>query len=211
MKCSYHSTVDSQEYCSTCSKALCAECSHRIKGKVFCQDCLVRGAEWAASVKDLHMPTDAPKRAAALSLIPGMGAVYNGDYQKAIVQFAVFAALIVMGDEVHGIFGFGAFVFLVFTMFDSYRMAEANLRSRVDEKPAKALPAKDNTVAVWGVLLIVLGMVFLLKNFIHFYFLNRLWPLAFIALGAYLVVRSLREREEAAAARNVPGAGEPRN
>jgi hypothetical protein len=211
MKCSYHSTVDSQEYCSTCSKALCAECSHRIKGKVFCQDCLVRGAEWAASVKDLHMPTDAPKRAAALSLIPGMGAVYNGDYQRAIVQFAVFAALIIMGDEAHAVFGFGAFVFLVFTMFDSYRMAEANLRSRVDEKPAKAPPAKDNTVAVWGVLLIVLGMVFLLKNFIHFYFLDRLWPLAFIALGAYLVVRSLREREEAAAVRNVPGASEPRN
>ena len=211
MKCSYHSTVDSQEYCSTCSKALCAECSHRIKGKVFCQDCLVRGAEWAASVKDLHMPTDAPKRAAALSLIPGMGAVYNGDYQRAIVQFAVFAALIIMGDEVHGIFGFGAFVFLVFTMFDSYRVAEANLHSRVDEKQAKAPPAKDNTVAVWGVLLIVLGMVFLLKNFIHFYFLNRMWPLAFIALGAYLVIRSLREREEAAAVRNVPGASEPRN
>jgi len=211
MKCSYHSTVDSQEYCSTCSKALCAECSHRIKGKVFCQDCLVRGAEWAASVKDLHMPTDAPKRAAALSLIPGMGAVYNGDYQRAIVQFAVFAALVIMGDEVHGIFGFGAFVFLVFTMFDSYRMAEASLRSRVDEKPAEARPAKDNTVAVWGVLLIVLGIVFLLKNFIHFYFLNRMWPLAFIALGAYLVYRSLREPEEAAAMKNVSGAGEPRN
>jgi hypothetical protein len=209
MKCSYHSTVDSQEYCSTCSKALCAECSHRIKAKVFCQDCLVRGAEWAASVKDLHIPTDAPKRAAALSLIPGMGAVYNGDYQKAIIQFAVFAALIIMGDEAHSIFGFGAFVFLVFTMFDSYRMAEANLRSRVDEKPAKAHPAKDNTVAVWGVLLIVLGMVFLLKNFIHFYFLNRMWPLAFIALGVYLVVRSVRDREEAAAVRNVPGASEP--
>jgi uncharacterized membrane protein HdeD (DUF308 family) len=90
-------------------------------------------------------------------------------------------------------------------------MAEANLRSRANEKPTEAHTAKDNTVAVWGVLLIVLGMVFLLKNFIHFYFLNRMWPLAFIALGAYLVYRSLREREEAAAVRNVPGASEPRN
>ena len=49
MKCSYHPTVDSQAFCTACSKALCAECSHRIKGKVYCQDCLVRGAEWAAT------------------------------------------------------------------------------------------------------------------------------------------------------------------
>lgn len=202
MKCAYHPTADSQEFCSTCSKALCSECSHQIKGKVYCQDCLVRGAEWAASFKDFRIPADAPKRAAALSLIPGMGAVYNGEYQKAVTQFAVFAALVIMGDAVHGVFGFGAFVFLIFTMFDSYRTAETNLRHRLDAKTTKEGPAKDTTVVAWGVLLIGLGLVFLLKNFIHFNFLNRLWPVVFILLGAFLVFRALRDREEGGGTRN---------
>jgi len=211
MKCSYHPAVDSLEFCSTCSKALCTECSHQIKGKVFCQDCLVRGAEWASAVKDLRIPTDAPKRAAALSLIPGMGAVYNGEYQKAITQFAIFAALVIMGDSVNGVFGFGAFVFLIFTMFDSYRAAEANLRNRLEAKPVKESPAKDRTVAAWGILLIVLGVLFMAKNFIRYDFLHRLWPIAFIALGAYIVYRSLRDREEESAAKNTAALSEPKD
>ncbi|MBZ5494839.1 MAG: DUF5668 domain-containing protein [Acidobacteriia bacterium] len=208
MKCAYHPAVESQEFCSTCSRALCAECSHQIKGKVYCQDCLVRGAEWAAAVKDLRIPSDAPKRAAALSLIPGMGAVYNGDYQKAITQFAVFAALTIMGDNFSGVFGFGAFVFLIYTMFDSYRIAEARLRARMEQKPVPESPGKDKTVAAWGILLIGMGMLFLLKNFIHYPFLNRLWPLVFIGLGAYFVYRSLREREEESSARKTAAVSE---
>jgi hypothetical protein len=210
MKCSYHSTVDSQEFCSTCSKALCVECSHQIKGKVYCQDCLVRGTEWAAAIKDLRVPTDAPKRAAALSVIPGMGAVYNGDYQKALTQFAVFAALTIMGDNFNGVFGFGAFVFLVFTMFDSYRVAEAKLRRRMEQLPVPEGPAKDKTVAAWGILLIGLGLVFLMKNFIPYNFINKSWPLVFIALGAYLIYRSLSEREDDAAGRSTAALSEPK-
>jgi hypothetical protein len=210
MKCAYHPEVESLEFCGTCSRALCAECSHQIKGKVFCQDCLVRGAEWAATVKDLRLPTDAPKRAAALSLIPGMGAVYNGDYQKAITQFAVFAALVIMSDEVNGVFGFGSFVFLIFTMFDSYRAAEANLRARLHDGPVMAKPGqeKDRTVVAWGIFLIGLGVLFMLKNFIRYDFIHRLWPLAFIALGAYIVYRSVRDREEET--RGATGLNEPK-
>jgi hypothetical protein len=208
MKCSYHSTVESQEFCGTCSRALCSECSHQIKGKIYCQDCLVRGAEWAAAVKDLRIPTDAPKRAAALSLIPGMGAVYNGDYQKAITQFAVFAALSIMGDSIHGVFGFGAFVFLIFTMFDSYRTAEVKLRTRMAQPSEPQGPAKDQTVAAWGILLIGLGCIFLLKNFIHFDFINKLWPLVFIALGAYLVYRYVSDREDDAVAKRTAAVNE---
>lgn len=202
MKCSYHPEVDSQEFCSTCSKALCAECAHQIKGKVYCQDCLVRGTEWAAAVKDLRIPSDAPKRAALLSLIPGIGAVYNGEYQKAITQFAVFAALSIMGDNVNGVFGFGAVVFLIFTMFDSYRTAETKLRLRLQQGAPIENPAKDKTVAAWGVLLIALGLLFLLKNFIHYDFFSRLWPIVFIGFGAYLVYRSLRDRQQETVAGN---------
>jgi LiaI-LiaF-like transmembrane region len=195
MKCTYHVAIDSQAFCSTCNKPLCGECTHQVKGKAFCEDCLVRGAEWAATVKDLRIPTDSPKRAALVSLIPGMGAVYNGEYVKAITQFAVFAALCVMGDDFHQVFGFGAFAFLVFTMFDSYRTAEARNLARIEARsPTAVSPSKDRSVAGWGVFLILLGVVFLLQNIIPYHFLHRLWPLVFIGLGGYLVYFAVGRR-----------------
>ncbi|NWG14363.1 MAG: hypothetical protein HXY20_12605 [Acidobacteria bacterium] len=193
MKCAYHATADAQQFCSTCSKALCAECSHQIKGKYYCQDCLVQGAEWATAVKDLRIPADSPKRAAVCSLIPGMGAVYNNEYMKALTYFAVFAALVIMGDRIHGIFGFAAFAFIVFTMFDSYRSAEARARARLEGGPVPG-NTRDRTPFAWGVFLVLLGVLFLLQNIIPYYFLNRLWPVVFILLGGYLVWRSVQDR-----------------
>ena len=188
MKCTYHAAADMQGFCSTCNKPLCGECLHQIKGKVFCQDCLVHGAEWASTMKDLKIPADSPKRAALISLIPGMGAVYNGDYVKAITFFAVFAALVMLSDRVGEVFGFAAFSFLVFTMFDSYRSAEASNRARMAGiAPTQNLTGKDRTVAGWGVFLILLGVVFLLQNLTPYHSLDRLWPLVFIGIGAYLV------------------------
>ena len=196
MKCSYHSTVESQETCKACSKPLCSECAHKIKGKAYCQDCLVEGAEWAATFKGLRFTPDAPRRAAVCALIPGMGAVYNNEYLKAITYFAVFASLVMMGDRVNGVFGFGAFTFLVFTIFDAYRTAEARARKRIEaggipEQP----PQQDKTIIGWGIFLIILGILFMLQNIIPYYFLSKLWPLIFILLGAYLVYRALRDRD----------------
>jgi len=196
MKCAYHPAIDSQEACSACRKPLCGECTHKVKGKAYCQDCLVQGAEWAATVRGLKLPSDAPKRAAICALIPGMGAVYNNEYMKAVTYFAVFAALSVMSDRVHGIFGFGAFAFLVFTMFEAYRTAEAKARRRLQTGIPEEPPQQDKTIIAWGIILIVLGLIFLLQNLIPFEFLNRLWPLVFVLLGAFLVYRALQAREK---------------
>jgi hypothetical protein len=196
MKCSYHPGVESQDACSTCKKPLCAECTHRIKGKPYCEDCLTQGAKWAATARDLRLPSDAPRRAALCAIIPGMGAVYNNEYLKAVTYFAVWAALCMMSDRISGVFGFGAAVFVVFTMFDAYRTADQKARRRlepgaVSNKP----PTPDRTIIGWGIFLIVLGILFLLQNVIPYQFLHRLWPLLFIALGAYLVYHALQHRE----------------
>jgi hypothetical protein len=198
MKCSYHPTADAQDACCLCSRHLCPECTHKIKGKPYCQDCLVQGAEWAATVKGLRLPSDSPKRVALCAIIPGMGAVYNNEYTKAITYFAVFAALSLMSDRVNGIFGFGAFVFVIFTIFDAYRTAEAKNRARLQAgAAAEEPPQKDKTVVGWGIFLIILGLIFLLQNIIPYYlFVNQLWPLVFILLGAYLVYRAVQSRRK---------------
>ncbi len=204
MKCAYHPAADSGELCRTCNKPLCGQCAHQIKGRFYCQDCLVRGAEWAAAVKDLRVPVDSPKRAAVCALIPGMGAVYNNEYLKAITYFAVFAALVMLADNVHGVFGFGAFAFLVFTMFDSYRVAEAKTRAKIEGESSAKAPSSDKSVAGWGVFLILLGILFTLQNIIPYYFLHRMWPLVFILLGGYLVYRYLRDRVEESSPQSAP-------
>lgn len=195
MKCSYHPEVDSQQICSACRKFLCDDCANQIQGKPYCRDCLVQGVEWVTTVKDLRLPSDSPKRAAAFAIIPGIGAVYNNEYLKAITYFAVFASLIVMGDTVSGVFGFGAFVFLVFTIFDAYRSAESIARRRLQADTSAEEPLRqDKSVFGWGIFLIALGILFLLQNFISFYYLNKMWPIIIVLTGAFLVFRSLRDR-----------------
>lgn len=195
MNCSYHPSIESREKCSACTKSLCADCAHKVKGRPYCQDCLIQGAEWATTVKGLRIPSDSPRRAALCAIIPGVGAVYNNEYIKAVAYFAVWAALIMMGNRVHGVFGFGALVFLVYTMFDSYRTAELKTRLRLETGFTDEPPRQDATLLGWGIFLIVLGVLFLLQNIIPYYLLNQLWPLAFVLLGGYLVYRALQARE----------------
>ena len=158
MKCSFHPEVDSSQICSACKKYLCDDCANRIKEKVYCAECLEKGAEWVATVKDFRLPSDSPRRAAIFAIIPGIGAVYNNEYLKAVTYFTVFAALIMMGDALNAVFGFGAFVFLVFTMFDAYRTAEKRAR-RIAQPDGSALEPgyTDNSLTGWGVFLILAG------------------------------------------------------
>ncbi len=204
MKCSYHPAVESQELCTACKKPLCPECSHKIKAKAYCQDCLVEGAEWAATIKGLKLPSDSPRRAALCAIIPGLGAVYNSEYMKAITYFAVWAALALLGSRVSGIFGFASVVFILFTMFDAYRTAEALVRSRIKAVPIPETSQRDKTIIGWGVFLMVLGMFFLLENVIPFDYFNKLWPLVFVLLGAYLVYRALQNEKSQPAAGPIP-------
>jgi len=192
MKCSYHPEVESQEACAICRKLLCSECVHRVKGKIYCQDCLAEGAEWEATVKGLRLPGDAPRRAAVCALIPGIGAVYNNENLKAIIYFAVFASLIMLG----GVFIFGAIAFYIFTIFDAYRSAEFKNRMRIESGGRSDEPQQqDRTIIGWGILLIVLGVIFLLKNIVDYDFFSWLWPGVFILLGAYLVYHALTIRD----------------
>jgi uncharacterized membrane protein HdeD (DUF308 family) len=191
MKCSYHPGVESVGVCSACGRTLCNECAHRIKGKTCCQDCLMDGVEWATTMRGF----DSPTKATLCALIPGMGAVYNNEYLKALTFFAVFAALIMM-EDISGVFVLAAIVFLIFTMFEAHRSAVFKARKRLETGVSQDLSKPDKTVVGWGVVLIVIGILFLLHNFYPLDLIYKYWPVIFILLGAYLVYRSLREHKD---------------
>lgn len=189
MKCYYHPTVDSTAACSVCRKFLCATCSHTIKGKVYCQDCLVAGAELAGVATSPRVATYSPGRAALFAVVPGIGAVYNREYVKALVHFAVFAALWMVADRGPGIFVLAVLSFWIYTIIDAYRSAQAILRLQVTQPEAVEREPERINAPVWGVALVLLGILFFLNNLgLEFRFIERFWPLIFVALGIYLIL-----------------------
>lgn len=208
MKCHYHPGFDSTGTCSVCSRFLCDSCSHRVKGRVFCQDCLVRGAELAGLARSSEFANFSPARAAFFGLVPGIGAVYNRQYTKAVAHIGVFSALVVLADVASGIFSLAAFAFWVFTIVDAYRSAEAILRDRLAH-PESAADADSEKIRLplWGSILILLGLLFFLDNLGAVDLEDALWfvwPLIFVGLGIYMISSYVLKGNSGQAVRPAP-------
>lgn len=131
-------------------------------------------------------PENRAVKAALCALIPGIGAVYNGEYTKAVVHFAVFAGLVVLAGS-EGVFGLAAFSFYIFMIIDAYRSAEAAGRRSSTGATGEAAM----NFPIWGGVLILMGVVLLLDNLgaISLRAAARFWPLILVALGVYLLVQ----------------------
>jgi TM2 domain-containing membrane protein YozV len=66
-----------------------------------------------------------PGLAAILGFIPGVGAMYNGEYAKGFIHVLIFASLIWAADHVSGIFGIGIAAFVLYMPIEAYRTAKA--------------------------------------------------------------------------------------
>ena len=220
MKCAVHPDVDATGYCRNCGKALCGVCARPVREVLYCEDCL-------ATVMGLPTPTPpsaynpaqapapafvppvsalppaaasgrtTPSIAFFLGLFPGLGAVYNGEYNKALIHIVVFAAMIFgLTSELSD----GAIValsllmagFVIYMAFDAMRTAEAK---NAGDKPADPLEVWSKQWPVGPIILIGLGALFLLHNFRFFNFfhigMDRLWPLVLIGVGILMFRKRL--------------------
>ena len=74
----------------------------------------------------VRMPS--PTVAALVGFIPGAGALYNGQFTKALIHVLAFASFIWLAAEGYGLFGGLMIAFTVFYMVaDAYKTAEARL------------------------------------------------------------------------------------
>jgi hypothetical protein len=132
----------------------------------------------------------------ALGFIPGVGAIYNGQIIKAMIQVLIFGSLIAMSDRVGSpmdtIFGLGAAAFYFYMVIDSYQTAKAKqLGQRTPEW--FGLGDMKMNAPIGAALLIGLGALFLLDNlgipvFRH---IGRYWPVLLIVIGVILLQRRL--------------------
>ncbi len=129
-------------------------------------------------------------RAALCALVPGIGSVYNREYTKAVVHFAVFAGLAIISESV-GIFGLAAFSFYVFTIIDAYRSAE--VISRRGGSPETG--SETMNFPLWGGILILMGVIFLLDNLgaIRIRSIIEFWPLILVFIGGHLIYSYVRQ------------------
>ena len=68
--------------------------------------------------------TPNPALAALLGFIPGVGAMYNGQYAKGLVHLIVFAILVSLADH-SGIFGLFVAAWIFYQAFEAYHTARA--------------------------------------------------------------------------------------
>jgi len=129
MNCVNHPEAAVTAYCQHCGKGLCAQCTREVQGNVFCEPCLaarVSGgpASGPTAYPAAPMGTPNPGTATILGFIPGVGAMYNGQYIKAIVHVLVFVVLVSLSEH-FGLFGIFVGAWVLYQVFDAHQTAKA--------------------------------------------------------------------------------------
>jgi TM2 domain-containing membrane protein YozV len=146
-----------------------------------------------------------PGLALFLGMIPGVGAIYNGQYAKGLVHAVVFGVLCSIADSAHGsgdfVFGMMAFAWWAYMVFEAYHTArKRRFGEPVDEYSSILnLRGGKEQWPVAGIALIVLGTLMLLRtlNLFDFEYVARYWPVLLIAAGAYLLYGRFAHSAEA--------------
>jgi hypothetical protein len=137
-----------------------------------------------------------PGLAMFLGIIPGVGAIYNGQYAKGIVHAVVWGVLMSIANSraAHGmeaIFVMSVIAWMAYMTFEAYHTALKRRRGEpVDEYSSLIdLRGQRSHVPVAGIALIALGILLLLHtlDLLDFEYVARFWPVLLIAAGAYLL------------------------
>jgi hypothetical protein len=172
-------------YCRHCGKMLTPETLREVRGAYYCPDCL-------ATMVGQAQPTQPSgggraATAAALGIIPGLGAVYNGDYWKALIHVLVFAAIIALIPHSRVIFSLVLVAWIFYMPVEAYQTAKAKA-ARGEGQSDTALRGRE---MLGPLLLIIIGSLALLDelNLVDIDRILDFWPLGLIALGLWMLVK----------------------
>jgi LiaI-LiaF-like transmembrane region len=214
MKCAVHTDVDATGYCRNCGKPMCSVCARPVRDVLYCEDCLatvmghpapppVASAPATAPAPSPYAPPPAAPLAVArpagssspavafiLGFFPGLGAIYNGQYNKGLIHIAIFASIIValstdLGAGLEPMLGIFLAGFIFYCAFEAMRTAQAR---NLGEVPADPLESWSKDRPIGPIILIGLGALLLLNNFhvLDFIRLGQFWPLILIGAGLYM-------------------------
>jgi hypothetical protein len=142
-----------------------------------------------------------PGVAFALGLIPGVGAIYNGEFLKAGIHVLIFGTLVTLLGLPTPLIALLTFAFYIYMPFEAYYTAKKR-RLRVQgielETPIDRLQQQFSGIKekeLWGgIVLVIIGGLLLLGNLdvLNLDWIGRLfWPAVLLGLGIWL----LRKRQ----------------
>ena len=143
-------------------------------------------------------PGPSPTLAVVLSIVPSLGHLYLGAYQRAVIIVTVLALNFYLPLPI----GFKIFIpFFVWfwAMFDAHRIAQEQQRGAAEEAKGPPAPrSRAQSTLVLGIFLTVAGGLILVDNLYSLYWLRRLlrdwWPAILVGVGLYLIAAALWER-----------------
>lgn len=125
MDCVNHTGVTATAYCQNCGKPLCANCVRNAPGgQVLCEPCWTSWNSYQQPFVSAPPGSPSPSVAALLGLIPGVGAMYNGQFIKGLIHVVIFAVL-VSAAHVYDIFGLFIAAWIFYQSFEAYHTAKA--------------------------------------------------------------------------------------
>jgi hypothetical protein len=211
MNCYLHPETPATGFCRSCGRPLCALCQRPSEGTLYCQD-HVPSAPYATNLDpnaaaNPYAAPAAPPLAAApvqtspglafiLGIIPGVGAIYNGQYLKGLVHALIFGLLITLIDNANGTGAepllailLAAFVF--YMPFEAYHTAKRRQSGFPVDEWSSIMPRSRQTgrLPLGPLLLIAIGVIYLLNSLelLDFRAISRFWPVILIVVGAYML------------------------
>src|SRR5437867_5540291 len=201
MNCLNHPEVPAAAFCRSCGKPLCKACKRSAQGTVYCDEHVP--AETASTARPATTtaapmysgppvadPSVSPGLAFGLGLIvPGVGAIYNGQYAKGLVHAIIFGTLISIIDShsAHGaepLFGILIAAFVLYMAFEAHHTARRRNAGEKVEEFSGLSHARPGGSSSGAMALIVIGAVFLLNTLgiLEMHQILRFWPVLLIAL-----------------------------
>jgi hypothetical protein len=211
MNCQNHPEVPATAFCRTCGKPVCDECRRDAYGTVFCAEHAPATTATpppppAAAPGPVYAPPPpgapgyvyadvSPGLALFLGMIPGVGAIYNGQYAKGLVHAVVFGVLCSIADAANHsgefVFGLMAFAWWAYMVFEAYHTARKRRYGEPVDEYSSVLNLRGGKeqLPLAGIALIVLGVLMLLQTLelLNLEYVARYWPVLLIAAGAYLL------------------------
>ncbi|HEX5434066.1 MAG TPA: DUF5668 domain-containing protein [Candidatus Angelobacter sp.] len=135
MNCAIHTDTPAAAFCRTCGKALCENCKRDVMGAIYCEPCIaarLQGTGPAGAAQPVVVPVTAvpnapsPGVALMLGFIPGVGAMYNGQFLKAFIHVVIFTVLVMAAGRVDAIGLLVAF-WIFYMAFEAYKTAQAKM------------------------------------------------------------------------------------
>jgi hypothetical protein len=196
-------------YCRACGKPLDDTTVRTAHGTIYCEEHLpmeqiaqptpspyTASPYTSTTPPPVPNPDVSPGLAFGLGLIPGVGAIYNGQYAKGLVHVIIIGLMIsiLSNDLARGLEPLVSLLlaaFFAYMAFEAYHTAKRRLQGLAVDEFSSLVPMRGGATRFPAapVVLIALGVIFLLDNLelLELRRMLRYWPVLLIALGVYML------------------------